>query len=97
MTQQTMIRQDWRWVYWDRKLRDRFGPSRTLGTSDAALFFDVDQRTIQRWIQEGKLLAAGSDQETGQIYHARIPRSEVIGLKVARTPITAYPAQGELF
>lgn len=65
--------------YWDRRL----GPHRHFTTSDVAQFCEVDVRTVQRWIADGKLAAlAGTNHTT---HHARVFREDLLEFLVGRS------------
>lgn len=78
--------------YWEREI----GPGRSFRTGDVARICSVSDRQVRRWIQQGKLLALGSTDDS--TYDARIPRAALLGFLVKRTPPSQYPfLQGSLF
>lgn len=76
--------------YWERKL----GTARDFCTADAAKICSVDQRTVQRWISDGRVLALSSTTE--HRYAARIPRDALLEFLIRRTLPTDYPHYVEL-
>jgi len=76
--------------YWER----RVGPSRWFGTKDVARICDASQRSVQRWIQDGRLLALQNGRTTR--HHSRVPRECLLEFLIGRTAPAEYPQYVEV-
>lgn len=76
--------------YWER----RIGAARAFGTADVARICSVEQRTVQRWISTGRILALASTEAVR--FEARVPRDAFIAFLVRRTPPADYPTYVEM-
>lgn len=80
-----MTRREW----WERRITRDLGPGRMFVTADVARFCCVKQRTVQRWVSTGRMLALASTEEDR--YEARIPRDGLLEFLIRRTPPADYP------
>lgn len=73
---------------------ERLGSAKRFGSADVARICGVTQRTVQRWIEAGDLLALASGTEGG-VFHARISRDAFLHFLLTRTRESRYPKQGQ--
>lgn len=71
--------------YWEREI----GPGRRFATADVARICGVKQRTVQRWISEGRLFALGSSDRSR--FEARVPREALLEFLIRRSELQDYP------